>query len=155
MLIVAYRGFSDSDGKAKPSEAEIMKDAAKIFEKGIELGKRDNLPVLVLGRSLGGAAAIHVLSRPEFKYAAKGLVLENTFTSIYDVAANMVPTVLSPLKGLLWLITRDSYRSIGKIQDIHVPILFVKGRKDQLVPARLMDELQRRCEESKCEHFTL
>lgn len=52
-----------------------MKDAAKIFEKGVELGRRDKLPVFVLGRSLGGAAAIHVLSRPEFKYDAKGLVL--------------------------------------------------------------------------------
>lgn len=116
-----------------------MQDAAKIFEKGVELGKRDNLPVFVLGRSLGGAAAIHVLSRPEFKYAAKGVVLENTFTSIYDVAANFVPAILAPLKGLLWLITKESYKSIAKIQGIHVPILFVKGRKDQLVPARLMD----------------
>lgn len=132
-----------------------MKDAAKILEKGVELGRRDNLPVFVLGRSLGGAAAIHVLSRPEFRYAAKGLILENTFTSIYDVAANFVPVLLWPLRGLLWLITKESYRSVAKIQDVHVPILFVKGRKDQLVPARLMDELQKKCEESKREHFTL
>jgi hypothetical protein len=35
ILIVAYRGFSDSDGDYKPNEAQIMKDASVILEKGV------------------------------------------------------------------------------------------------------------------------
>lgn len=31
ILIVAYRGFSDSDGSYKPNEAEIIKDASAIL----------------------------------------------------------------------------------------------------------------------------
>jgi hypothetical protein len=33
--MVAYRGFSESDGTGKPNEAEIMRDAVAIFRKGI------------------------------------------------------------------------------------------------------------------------
>lgn len=64
VLLVAYRGFSESDGDAKPKESEIMRDAAAILKKGVELSQRDHLPLFVFGRSLGGAAAIHTLSRP-------------------------------------------------------------------------------------------
>ena len=31
ILIVAYRGFSDSDGNYKPNEAEIIKDSSAIL----------------------------------------------------------------------------------------------------------------------------
>jgi abhydrolase domain-containing protein 13 len=41
-----------------------MRDAVAIFKKGVYLAERDHLPLFVFGRSLGGAAAIHVLSRP-------------------------------------------------------------------------------------------
>lgn len=31
ILIIAYRGFSDSDGNYKPNETEIIKDASAIL----------------------------------------------------------------------------------------------------------------------------
>lgn len=40
---------------------------------------------MVLGRSLGGAVAIYSCSRPENLGRVKGLIVENTFTSIHDV----------------------------------------------------------------------
>jgi fermentation-respiration switch protein FrsA (DUF1100 family) len=110
--------------------------------------------LFVFGRSLGGAAAIHVLSQPEFKYSAKGLIVENTFTSIYDVASNLIPPFLFPLRLFLWLVTSNSFRSIKKMKDVHVPVLFIKGKKDELVPTRLMDELENECLKSKSEHFS-
>jgi fermentation-respiration switch protein FrsA (DUF1100 family) len=52
-----------------------MRDSKAILSKGVELSKRDKIPLIVFGRSLGGASSIHTLSDPEFKYAAKGLIL--------------------------------------------------------------------------------
>lgn len=52
-----------------------MYDAEVILKKGVELALESRLPLFVLGRSLGGAAAIHVLSLPEFHLSAKGIVL--------------------------------------------------------------------------------
>jgi hypothetical protein len=75
VLIVAYRGFSDSDGDSPPNEKDIMTDSKAIMAKGVELSKRDDIPLIIFGRSLGGASSISTLSEPEFKYAAKGLIL--------------------------------------------------------------------------------
>jgi hypothetical protein len=52
-----------------------MHDAVAIFKKGVELSQESKLPLFVLGRSLGGVAAIHVLSLPEFHLSAKGIIL--------------------------------------------------------------------------------
>ena len=35
VLLVAYRGFSDSDGQGAPNEKNIMTDAKLILRKGI------------------------------------------------------------------------------------------------------------------------
>ena len=119
-----------------------MTDAKAILRKGIELSKRDELPLIMLGRSLGGASSINTLSQPEFKYAVKGLILENTFTSIFDVANNFLPRKLIWLSPLLWSITYGSYNSYSKISNIHIPILFIKGCRDALIPKCQMDKLQ-------------
>lgn len=52
-----------------------MKDAQAIMDKAIELSNRDKLPLVVFGRSLGGAASINVLSQPGYKNAAQALIL--------------------------------------------------------------------------------
>lgn len=93
-------------------------------------------------RSLGGAAAIAILSTDRYKYSAKGLILENTFTSIYDVAANFIPNFVYPVRFLVWLITQGSYNSLAKIKNVKIPILFVKGLKDKLVPPVQMARLE-------------
>jgi predicted peptidase len=43
--------------------------------KAIELSDRDNIPIFVLGRSLGGFSAISTLSQKPFFNAARGLIL--------------------------------------------------------------------------------
>lgn len=52
-----------------------MTDAQAIMRKAVELARRDGLPLVVFGRSLGGAASINTLSQPEFTHSAKALIL--------------------------------------------------------------------------------
>lgn len=143
VLIIAYRGFSDSDGLENPKEQNIKDDSKFILEKARELAERDNLLLFVFGRSLGGFAAISTLSQLN-QNKPKGLILENTFTSVYDVAANTVPIVMGPiLWPLFLLITFGSYNSMKKIGKVNVPTLFVKGDNDKLIPKVQMDSLQK------------
>lgn len=100
-------------------------------------------------RSLGGAAAIAILSTERYKYSAKGLILENTFTSIYDVAAHFIPNFIYPVRFLLLLATQGSYNSLAKIKNVRIPILFVKGLKDKLVPPAQMARLEEECRRYK------
>lgn len=49
------------------------------------------LQLVVLGKSLGGAVGIHILAKNPDKFAAA--VIENTFTSIEDVAPRVSPCI--------------------------------------------------------------
>lgn len=99
----------------------------------------------MLGRSLGGGAAIYACKKHQDKVA--GLILENTFTSITDVGLNFCPGVLKPLAHVfLFLFLRNKWNSISLIPEIKIPILFIKSKKDELIPQSQMDRLQEKCE---------
>lgn len=89
ILAIAYRGYSDSSGT--PTEQGLKKDADAIMTFALDdLSSHytDRGGVFVVGRSLGGAVAAAAVSRlgePELSQI-DGLVLENTFTSIDDMA---------------------------------------------------------------------
>jgi len=103
-----------------------------------DAGKR-----LIFGHSLGGAVAVE-LARALAAEArqggaaapARGLILESTFTSLGDVAAAVANTSL-PVR---WLLSQK-FDSLGKIQDIGLPVLLVHGLDDRFVPARFSQQL--------------
>jgi alpha-beta hydrolase superfamily lysophospholipase len=47
----------------------------------------------VYGRSLGGAVAINLASQQVYQNVIKGLILENTFTSISDMIDSVLPVL--------------------------------------------------------------
>ncbi|MBA6058689.1 alpha/beta hydrolase [Pseudomonas juntendi] len=141
VLAVDYRGFGQSRG-GLPSEATVYEDARIAWERFAQLqpdaGKR-----LIFGHSLGGAVAVE-LARALAAEAhqggdaapARGLLLESTFTSLGDVAAAVANTSL-PVR---WLLSQK-FDSLGKIQDIGLPVLLVHGLDDRFVPARFSQQL--------------
>ena len=133
VIIVAYRGYSYSDGK--PSEKGLMIDSHTIMEYATSQSDIDLKKVFVMGRSLGGAVAIYSMSSRNYNIA--GLILENTFTSIPDMVEVIFPAV-SFLKGL---VLRNYWPSNKRISKITTPTLFVKAEKDEIVPPIMMDQL--------------
>jgi pimeloyl-ACP methyl ester carboxylesterase len=115
----SYRGYGQSEGK--PTERGIAADARAFLEHLAERQDVDGSRVVVFGRSLGGAVAIHLaaeLQRDEEEeheeQAAEGqraagsrqkrrlpplaaLLVENTFTSVEDMVGRVVP----PLGALM------------------------------------------------------
>jgi len=55
----------------------------------LEKGRKKDL--YVLGRSLGGAVSIYLATQEHLKNEIKGLILENTFTSIQDMVKRLMP----------------------------------------------------------------
>lgn len=133
VLIVGYRGYGHSEGT--PNEAGLKLDAQAIFEFALEHEQIDNDKIYLFGRSLGGAVAIYLASKVQDQI--KGLILENTFSSIPDMV-DQIFTYLSKLKGLILRIEWDSY---SLIKDLKVPMLFLSGESDQIVPPAQMDKL--------------
>jgi len=133
-LIVAYRGYSYSEGK--PTEKGLQQDSIAIMDHVFSRRDIDTNKIFVIGSSLGGAVGVYALSRGK-AYNVAGLILENTFTSMADMVDQVMPAV-SRLKGL---VLANHWESIDRIGKIKAPILFISGLKDELVPPKQMQRL--------------
>ena len=135
IVAVAYRGYSSSTGK--PSEEGLKLDSKAVMNFVNEelVGHyTDRGGVFVIGRSLGGAVAanaVYQLDDEELSFI-DGLVLENTFTSIEDMADAMFG-VVAIFKDL---VLTNHWRTIDLVGDITLPIFYVTGSHDEIVPTK-------------------
>lgn len=121
-LIFDYRGYGRSQGS--PSEQGIYKDAEAalgylIQERGI--AQND---IVYFGRSLGGAVAAWLAAR----HPPGALILESTFTSAPDMAAELYPWY--PAR----LLTRLNYNALENLKKVSSPVLIIHSREDEIVP---------------------
>ncbi|KAI9892839.1 MAG: hypothetical protein M1814_000998 [Vezdaea aestivalis] len=139
VLMVEYRGYGASTGS--PGEVGLCVDAQTGLDyirgrAGLAEGK-----VVVFGQSLGGAVAIQLVASERNRGLVHGLVLENTFTAM----RKLIPSVMPPAKYLarlcheIW--ASDTYLPL--ITD--TPILFLSGRRDEIIPPSHMDQLYEIC----------
>lgn len=117
-----YRGYGKSKGK--PFETGILADGEAAQDWLAERAGVAQKDVVLWGRSLGGAVAVHLAA----KNGAKALVLDRTFNSMVDVAATHYPYL--PVKLLL----RNRYPSDVRIANYDGPLIQVHGHPDQVVP---------------------
>lgn len=119
ILMMDYRGFGKSTGT--PSETGLQLDGEAVLEYALKHPRLKNSPIVVFGRSLGGAVSVYLAEKFPNKVAA--VVVENTFLSIGAMVDILMP-FLSPLKPLVLKIKWDSD---NKIQHVKQPILFISG----------------------------
>jgi hypothetical protein len=96
--------------------------------------------IVVMGRSLGGAVAIDLVSRGDAVPA--GMLIESSFTSVPDMAHKVLP--FAPR-----FLVRTRMDSINKIDKITVPKLFVHGDSDEIIPYKQGRKLFERAVEPK------
>jgi len=127
-LIFDYRGFGRSAGS--PDEAGTYLDAQAAWDYLTKTRGEDPQRVILFGRSLGGAVAIHLASGLADGGPA-ALVVESTFTSLVDVAR-----LHYPFLPVNWLLT-NRYNSISRIGRVFCPKLFIHGTDDELIPIEI------------------
>ena len=133
VFMLDYRGYGKSEG-AFPSEKTVYEDAEGAWDylrsRGI-----DPANVVIYGHSLGAAIAIELaLHHPE----AGGLIAESAFTSIPDMAK------LKPLYALLpTQLLNQQFDSIRKVRRLQLPVLYIHGTADEVVPFWMGEELFR------------
>jgi fermentation-respiration switch protein FrsA (DUF1100 family) len=156
VFILSYRGYGESTGQ--PGEEGMIIDAETAFAHLRERTDLDPKSLFVFGRSLGGAVAIALLSKLESEAEKqgvpspiRGLILENTFTSISAMVDNLFP-LLRPLKPF---VLRLNWPSVDRIPKLRPPILFVSGGQDEVVPAWHMKALLGAATSSKKTTFVL
>jgi pimeloyl-ACP methyl ester carboxylesterase len=134
VLLVDYRGYGQSKGNF-PSESQVYEDVKiawdyLVKERGIQPQK-----IYIYGHSLGGAIAIDLAVRhPE----AGALIVEGSFTSTRQMVDFQ--------KGLFWMFPIDflltqRFDSISKVDRLQMPVLFIHGTSDTVVPVEMSRQL--------------
>ncbi|KAI9827604.1 MAG: hypothetical protein M1826_006266 [Phylliscum demangeonii] len=152
VLMVEYRGYGASTGR--PDERGLLIDGQAALDyvrarPDLAAGK-----IVVYGQSLGGAVAIQLVAGNRGRGGGRtgdgdgriaGLILENTFTSI----RKLIPSVFPPARFIAGLCHQiwPSETVLATITD--VPILFLSGLEDEIVPPSHMHDLYRICRAPK------
>ncbi|OEL31082.1 Protein ABHD13 [Dichanthelium oligosanthes] len=144
VFMLSYRGYGESDGY--PSQKGITYDAQAALDHLAQRKDIDTSRIVIFGRSLGGAVGAVLAKNNPDKVAA--LILENTFTSILDMAGIMLPFLRwfiggSTSKGLKLLncVVRSPWSTLDIVGEVKQPILFLSGLQDELVPPSHMKML--------------
>lgn len=164
VMMLEYRGYGRSTGVA--DERGIVVDAQVGLDylrsqrrKDTDDGTGEN-DIIVYGQSLGGAVGIKLVAENQFTAKVKGkhegsetqtdgtnksqiiaLILENTFLSIRSLIPHLLPAAkyLVPLCTQYW----PSESVIPSITE--VPVLFLSGLRDEMVPPAHMRRLYELC----------
>ncbi|KAF2304069.1 hypothetical protein GH714_026841 [Hevea brasiliensis] len=144
VFMLSYRGYGASDGY--PSQPGITKDSQAALDHLSQRTDIDTSRIVVFGRSLGGAVGALLTKNNPDKVA--GLILENTFTSILDMAGVLLPFLKwfignTHSKGpkILNFLVRSPWSTIDVISEVKQPILFLSGLQDEMVPPSHMQML--------------
>jgi fermentation-respiration switch protein FrsA (DUF1100 family) len=125
VFVFDYRGYGRSAGRAH--ERGVMQDGRAAQRWLAERAGRQPGDLILMGRSLGGAVAIGLAA----EHGAKALILQNTFTSMVDVAAWHFPYL--PMRRLM----RTQFNSLAVIPRYSGPVLQSHGTADEIVPYEL------------------
>lgn len=121
-LIFDYRGYGRSQGT--PTEAGTYVDVETawqylVLERHIDPGR-----IILFGRSLGAAVAAKLAT----VHQPGALIIESSFTSVPDMAAQLYP--LLPAR----LLSRLNYNVLDYVEQVSCPLLVVHSPDDEIIP---------------------
>lgn len=140
VFMLEYRGYGLSTGS--PDEKGLMIDAQTALDYLTNRHETRNNQIVVYGQSLGGAVSIQLVAKNQASGKISGLILENTFLSM----RKLIPSVIPPARYVSYL-CHQIWPSDAVIPQItEVPVLFLSGLKDEIVPPEHMRKLYELCQ---------
>ncbi len=122
VFIIDYRGYGQSEGR--PTERGTYLDAEAAWRYLVQERQIRPTEIVLFGRSLGGAVAAWLAEQQR----PAALILESTFTSVPDVAAQSYPFL--PVR----LLSRIHYDTLERLPKIDCPVLVIHSPDDRLIP---------------------
>lgn len=145
VFMVEYRGYGKSTGS--PDETGLTIDGQTALDYVRNHEELRKTKIVIYGQSLGGAVTVKLIQANQDIGDIAGVILENTFTSI----RKLIPTVMPPAKYIAYLCHQRwaSDETMAKITNERIPILFLSGLKDEIVPPQMMKSLYEQCKMAK------
>ncbi|MEG4359791.1 alpha/beta fold hydrolase [Microcoleus sp. Aus8_D1] len=134
VFMIDYRGYGNSQGDF-PSESRVYEDAQLAWDYLVKQRGINPNQIYIYGHSLGGAIAIDLAVRhPE----AAGLIVDGSFTSVRAMVDFQKPQFgMFPIDFLL----TQRFDSLAKVDRLQMPVLFIHGTADTVVPAQMGKKL--------------
>jgi len=129
VLATEYRGYGDSEGT--PSEQACRLDARAALGEARRLAGEAGGPLLLHGRSLGGAVAIALAAEESID----GLIAESTFTRVREMASRTGIPFAARLVAY-------EFDSLSCLQKVTAPVFLVHGTSDTLIPFSMGEALR-------------
>lgn len=127
IVCFALRGYGNSVGV--PTVSGLTVDGETILDYvlngNIDIDQNN---VYVIGRSLGGSVAIQ--SIPKYSYLIRGIILENTFSTMDDLNKDKYPELLCFRKCIL----KIKIDNVAIVSALTCPILYLVSKEDEVVP---------------------
>ncbi|CAG8980127.1 hypothetical protein HYALB_00013612 [Hymenoscyphus albidus] len=140
VFMLEYRGYGLSTGS--PDEVGLMIDAQTAYDYLRKRAETRDNDIVLFGQSLGGAVSIQLAAKNQHDKKLIGLVLENTFLSM----RKLIPFLIPPAKYLT-LLCHQLWASDTHLPLIsELPILFLSGLQDEIVPPPHMRRLFEICQ---------
>ena len=145
ILMVEYRGYGRSD-KVAPSERGLKLDGEAVLRYVQNHPNIDASNLFLFGRSLGGAVAFATAQYAQQNsngkganniHPLKGIIVENTFTSIPDMVDHLMPLV-AKFKSFILAI---QWNSMAIVPTLTCPVFYLAGSRDEIVPHSQMLKL--------------
>lgn len=126
LLVVDYRGYGRSGGEPLPSA--LIRDADRVLDfVRSEFVRGGSPPIVVLGRSLGSAPAIHLAATRGGELA--GLIVESGFARTLP----LLELVGVPVQRL-GLTERDGFSNRDAMRLVRIPTLILHADEDHIIP---------------------
>ncbi|GAH99299.1 unnamed protein product, partial [marine sediment metagenome] len=122
VFIIDYRGYGKSEGR--PNERGTYLDASAAWEYLTGYKKIRPQDIIIFGRSLGGPIAAWLAKEVK----ARALILDSTFTSIKDIAAELHPYLL------VRKFFKFDYPTIDYLKGAGIPVLIIHSGEDDYIP---------------------
>ncbi|MBA7564845.1 hypothetical protein ES708_06514 [subsurface metagenome] len=122
VFIIDYRGYGKSEGR--PNEKGTYLDARAAWEYLTGYKKIRPRDIIIFGRSLGGPIAAWLAKEVK----ARALILDSTFTSIKDIAAELHPYL--PVRKFF----KFDYSTIDYLKGADIPVLIIHSSEDDYIP---------------------
>lgn len=150
VLALDYRGYGGSEGSPTLEGVQLDIDAA--MRTLLARTDVDPTRIIIFGQSLGGALAIHYAAHTRHRASVRAIVVDSPFSDYRRIVKDKLASffITWPFQWLLPQTIDNDFSPAASVQAISpIPLLFIHGDRDAIVPVAHSQRLFARAAEPK------